>query len=143
MAKTKRRKQVAALPYRLTDDGALEVLMVTSRDTGRWVLPKGWPMKRRRKHQAAAIEAFEEAGVVGKARKTAIGSYEYYKRTECGDIPCRVLVYPLPVVDLQEEWPESHQRTRRWHDPKLAAELVDEPHLQSLLLAFGERRRPS
>ncbi|HEX2018774.1 MAG TPA: NUDIX hydrolase, partial [Aurantimonas sp.] len=78
MTKIKRRKQFAALPFRTDADG-VEVLLVTSRDTGRWVIPKGWPMKNRRPHRAAAIEAFEEAGVVGKASKVPMGTYDYDK----------------------------------------------------------------
>ncbi|MEX6505568.1 NUDIX hydrolase [Jiella sp. M17.18] len=143
MAKTKRRRQVAALPYRFNEDGALEVLLVTSRETGRWVLPKGWPMKRRGLHKAAAIEAYEEAGIVGKTKKSAIGAYDYEKRTDKGAIPCRVLVYPLPVQDLKDEWPEQSQRQRVWHDGRTAPDLVEEPSLQSLLRAFGESQQLS
>ncbi|NDW07624.1 NUDIX hydrolase [Jiella pacifica] len=89
MKKQKRRQQVAALPYWIDPDGKLKLLLVTSRDTGRWVLPKGWPMKGRRPHKAAQIEAFEEAGIDGKSRKRAIGTYDYDKD---GQIPCRVQV---------------------------------------------------
>ena len=111
MPKTKRRKQFAALPFQAGAEG-VEVLLVTSRDTGRWVIPKGWPMKNRRPHRAAAIEAYEEAGVVGKADKTALGTYDYDKRIETGAIPCRVTVFPLKVAQLLDEWPEGAERRR-------------------------------
>ena len=138
MPKTKRRRQFAALPFRTSPDG-VQVLLVTSRDTGRWVIPKGWPMKNRRPHRAAAIEAYEEAGVVGKADKSALGTYDYEKRTEAGDIPCRVTVFPLPVVRLEDEWPEKAQRRRAWYRLEEASGLVEEPELQAILRAFGRR----
>ncbi|HEX2018129.1 MAG TPA: hypothetical protein VGO17_04240, partial [Aurantimonas sp.] len=105
--------------------------------TGRWVIPKGWPMKNRRPHRAAAIEAFEEAGVVGKASKVPMGTYDYDKRMESGDIPCRVTVFPLPVARLEDEWPEKAERRRAWHTVAEASELVDEPELQEILRNFG------
>lgn len=138
MPKTKRRKQFAALPFQAVAEG-VEVLLVTSRDTGRWVIPKGWPMKNRRPHRAAAIEAYEEAGVVGKADKTALGTYDYDKGTETGAIPCRVTVFPLKVAQLLDEWPESAERRRAWHPVEQASELVEEPELQAILRAFGSR----
>lgn len=130
MKKPKRRQQVAALPYRIDPRGELELLLITSRDTGRWVLPKGWPMKGRSRHKAAQIEAFEEAGIDGKAQKRAIGRYDYDKD---GEIPCRVQIYLMPVSKLHDEWPEKDQRQRAWHCPAKAAELVDERDLKTLL----------
>ncbi|NDW07162.1 NUDIX hydrolase [Jiella pacifica] len=130
MKKRKHRQQVAALPYWTNPDGKLELLLITSRDTGRWVLPKGWPMKGRRPHEAARIEAFEEAGIDGKIGKKAVGEYHYDKD---GELPCRVRVYPLSVAALREEWPEMAQRRREWHCPAKAAELVDERDLKALL----------
>ena len=136
MKKSKPRQQVAALPYRIDPEGNLEILLVTSRDTGRWVLPKGWPMKGRNLRKAAEIEAFEEAGVVGKTGKRALGSYTYDKD---GAIPCRVCVYPLPVQALEGEWPEKHQRQREWHSPSEASNCVDESDLKALLRDAGEK----
>ncbi|WAP68032.1 NUDIX hydrolase [Jiella pelagia] len=130
MKKQKRRQQVAALPYWTNPDGKLQLLLITSRDTGRWVLPKGWPMKGRRPHEAARIEAFEEAGIDGKISKKAVGEYRYDKD---GEVPCRVRVYPLSVAALRDEWPEMDQRRREWHCPAKAAELVDERDLKALL----------
>ncbi len=130
MKKQKRRRQVAALPYWIDPHGELKLLLVTSRDTGRWVLPKGWPMKGRRLYEAAKIEAFEEAGIDGKIGKKAVGEYDYDKD---GEVPCRVRVYPLSVAGLRDEWPEMDERQRQWHCPGVAADLVDERDLKALL----------
>lgn len=137
MGTSKPRRQYAALPCRSGTEGQPEILLVTSRETGRWVLPKGWPMKLRRPHQAAAIEAYEEAGVRGRTVKTALGTYEYDKRIEGGAVRCRVRVYPMTVERLEDEWPEKAQRSRRWFSPLDAAERVDEPELRALLRDFA------
>ena len=132
--------QVAALPVRRRRrDGGVEVLLVTSRDTGRWIVPKGWPMPDREDHLAAAQEAQEEAGAQGTASATAIGSYVYKKRRKTGDISVRVAVYLLEVETLLKDWPERRHRRRAWFSPAKAAALVHEPDLQRLLqtLALG------
>ena len=85
--------QVAALPLTIGDDGVMRVLLLTSRETKRWVIPKGWPMKGRKPYEAAAQEALEEAGVIGQAKKKPIGSYIYFKRREAHFDVCRVDVY--------------------------------------------------
>ena len=87
--------QVAALPLKVGDDGIMRVLFLTSRETRRWVIPKGWPMKGRKPHEAAAQEALEEAGVIGQAAKKPIGTYTYFKRREAHFDVCRVDVYVL------------------------------------------------
>ena len=138
MAKQKWRKQFAALPYRTSRKGTVEVLLVTSRDTGRWVIPKGWPMKKHAPHVAAAIEAYEEAGVVGRPSKSALGRYTYDKQVATDFIPCRVTVYPLEVERLEESWPEQEERKRAWFDAAEAAGKVQEPDLQALLRSFPE-----
>jgi len=127
--------QYAALPYRLRD--GVEVLLITSRETGRWVLPKGWPMKGRKPHAAAAREALEEAGIKGKVGKSAIGSYRYGKRLAQGIMPCTVEVYPLAVERQMSRWPEQGQRTLAWFSAADAAGLVEEADLASLLRAFA------
>ncbi|ORE90612.1 NUDIX hydrolase [Aurantimonas sp. 22II-16-19i] len=135
--KSKRRRQFAALPFRKRGD-AVEVLLITSRETGRWVIPKGWPIRGKAPHAAAAIEAYEEAGVVGKPSKKAIGRYDYAKRTPNGQISCRVIVFALPVEGLTEEWPEMDERRRKWHAANEAADLVEEPDLGAILRAVAE-----
>ena len=88
--------QVAALPFRIKD-GKIEVLLVTSRETKRWLIPKGWPMKGKKPHKAAAQEAEEEAGVKGEIKNKPLGSYDYWKRRAAHFDLCRVNVYPLEV----------------------------------------------
>jgi 8-oxo-dGTP pyrophosphatase MutT (NUDIX family) len=130
--------QYAALPYRT--EPAVEVLLVTSRDTGRWVLPKGWPMKRKAPHEAAAREAIEEAGVTGPVEADPLGSYRYDKRLANGAaIRCRVQVFPLRVEVERTRWREKHQRVRRWFPVQEAAGLVAEPELRALLHRFKPR----
>ncbi len=127
--------QYAALPYRFAK--GLEILLVTSRDTGRWVLPKGWPMKGKKPHAAAAREAVEEAGVRGRVSKRAVGLYRYGKRLANGAVvDCVVQVFPLAVESQMKRWPEQAQRTARWFSPVEAASAVDEPELQALIAEF-------
>ena len=130
--------QYAALPYRRGED-EVEILLVTSRETQRWVIPKGWPMKGKAPYAAAAREALEEAGVVGKVGKEAIGVYHYVKRLKNGaPLDCVVDVFPLQVVRQRKRWPEQGQRTGHWFSVPEAAEAVDEPELQELILRFGQ-----
>ena len=84
-----RKKQVAALPVRQDASGKLLVLLVTSRETRRLVIPKGWPWPGVKDHKAAAEEAREEAGILGKIAKKPLGSYTYDKRLVKGDVPVK------------------------------------------------------
>src|SRR5450755_4628773 len=102
------RVQYAALPYRQSRASRTEVLLVTSRDTGRWIIPKGWPIKRKAPHVAAAREAREEAGVVGRISRRPIGWFSYKKRLKRGRIVvCTVHVFALKVKRQKEHWPEK------------------------------------
>lgn len=131
------RQQIAALPFRRAGGG--EVMLVSSRETRRWVLPKGWPMKGLKPHAAAAREALEEAGLEGRIGKDEIGSYNYDKRLGNGlSIPCKVTVYPLEVSRQKAKWPEKDERQTRWFSFKEAAAAVDETDLGDLIRAFGE-----
>jgi 8-oxo-dGTP pyrophosphatase MutT (NUDIX family) len=136
--------QYAALPFRRS--GGLQVLLLTSRDTGRWVLPKGWPMSGKGPASAAKQEALEEAGVVGKIAKRAIGAFHYQKRLADGEsVTCEVHVFPLAVERQRSRWPEQGQRTRRWFSPHEAAQAVLEPELAALLQGLepeGLKPRP-
>jgi 8-oxo-dGTP pyrophosphatase MutT (NUDIX family) len=133
--------QVGALPFRVVD-GKVEVLLVTSRETKRWLIPKGWPMKGKKPHKAAAQEAEEEAGIRGEIRSKPIGHYDYWKRrTEHFDL-CRVDVYPLEVSKQLKTWKEKGQREARWFDIDEAAHQVLEPALANLILAFAAEIRP-
>ena len=130
------RRQFAALPFR--NDGGLRVLLVSSRETRRWVLPKGWPIKGMKPHSVAALEALEEAGLLGKISKRAIGAYHYIKHMPNGAaLACKVEVFPFRVEKQRKNWPERDQRMTGWFDPGEAAQLVDEPELSDLLRLFA------
>ncbi len=132
------RAQYGALPWRMSNEDGVEILLVTSRDTRRWVIPKGWPMKGRKPHIAAAIEARQEAGLRGKIEKSPIGAYEYEKRLKNAvSVTCRVEVFPLLAEKQSKSWPEKNQRAAHWFPAAIAAEQVDEPALREIILAFG------
>lgn len=131
------RVQVGALCWRREGDDVL-VLMVTSRETRRWVIPKGNRMRGLQDWEAAATEAREEAGVHGVVGQEAIGRFHYGKRLARGRVrPCVVDVYPLEVLIQQGGWEESAQRDRRWMTTAEAAAVVDEPELARLLRGFA------
>jgi 8-oxo-dGTP pyrophosphatase MutT (NUDIX family) len=129
--------QVAALPLTIGEDGVTRVLLLTSRETRRWVTPKGWPMKGRKPYEAAAQEALEEAGVTGQAKKKPIGTYTYFKRREAHFDVCRVDVYLLVVKKQLETWREKDQREARWFTLDEAADMVQEPGLVALFRSLG------
>ena len=137
-ASPKVRQQFAALPYR--GEGDVEILLITSRETGRWVIPKGWPMKGKAPWDAAAREAFEEAGVLGDVKERPIGSYPYVKFLKSGlGRPCKVKVFPLRVTEQHDAWPEKDQRILRWFDWPSAAEAVQELRLGRIIRRFAKR----
>lgn len=137
------KKQVGALPVRRDKSGALRILLVTSRETRRFVIPKGWPWPGVKDHKAAAEEAREEAGILGDIGKKPIGSYTYSKRRSNGSVPVRVKVFLLEVEQELDMWPEAKERERKWLTPAKAAESVDEPELAELILevAAGLRKK--
>lgn len=129
--------QSAVIAYRKGKKG-LEVLLVTSRDTRRWVLPKGGVEPGLSPAQSAAKEAWEEAGVEGKVAKAAVGSYRYIK-PDLPDTPaCTVEVFPMEVTEVLSEWPEKRERRREWLSPQAAAKRVDEKKLKKILRDFGQ-----
>ncbi|MCV2893513.1 NUDIX hydrolase [Lentibacter sp. XHP0401] len=134
-----KRLQVAALCYKpLENSDDKEILLVTSRDTGRWIIPKGWPIDGKNAPEAALQEAWEEAGVrKGKVTGKALGLYNYDKELK-GGLPVAVetLVFPVQVTEMRDEYPEASQRTRKWVSPAEAANMVREPQLQDMLLAL-------
>jgi 8-oxo-dGTP pyrophosphatase MutT (NUDIX family) len=136
-APKERHSQVAALPFRIKD-GKVEVLLVTSRETKRWLIPKGWPMKGKKPHKAAAQEAAEEAGVKGDIKQKPIGHYDYWKRRAAHFDLCRVDVYPLEVSKQLSSWREKGQRDARWFEVEEAAHQVLEPALAELIRSLPE-----
>jgi 8-oxo-dGTP pyrophosphatase MutT (NUDIX family) len=130
------RLQVGALCWRRSPRG-LRILLITSRDTGRWVIPKGWPMRNRSEPEAAAREAFEEAGLRGEIAERAIGVYTYRKMLGRGRwVPCVVRVYGLEVREMKKLYPETGQRRVKWFAPEKAARRVSEPDLTALIRGF-------
>ena len=135
------REQYGALCYRVKKKrAAVEILLITSRDTGRWVIPKGWPMDGKTAAAAAAREALEEAGVKGKVCEEPIGSYNYMKGLPEGlKVDCRVRVFALAVDDICKNFPEKGERRAEWVDCAEAASRVQEPGLKTLILAFEQK----
>jgi 8-oxo-dGTP pyrophosphatase MutT (NUDIX family) len=137
--KSDMRTQFAALCYRMTNDKP-EILLVTSRGSGRWILPKGWPIPGKTPGECALIEAWEEAGVRGKAHEQCLGLFSYNKSTDpSNSLPCLGLVFPVKVRSLANDYPEADQRKRKWMRPKKAAARVDEPELAAILRHFDPR----
>ena len=134
--KGKPLRQIAALPYRRTVSGEIDLLILTSRTTGRFIIPKGWPKKSRADYEAAAKEAKQEAGVTGDVMQEPFGSYQYWKRMRTAFVPVTVTVYPLSVTADLPDWRERKQRLRRWMAREEAIQLIDEPELVSLISQF-------
>jgi 8-oxo-dGTP pyrophosphatase MutT (NUDIX family) len=117
-------------------------MLVTSRGTRRWIIPKGWPKRGIPPHESAAKEAFEEAGVLGKVSKRSIGSYPYEKILKEGNTAnCRVEVFALRVTRQRKRWPEKRERRLKWYLPSEAVRFIREPHLRRIIRKFVKRRR--
>ena len=130
-------RQYGVLAYRVDDQDGFQILLVTSRDTGRWVVPKGNPMLLRTGAETAAEEAYEEAGVRGEIGPEPIGSFRYRKRTRfLLPVSAEVQVFPLRVERELDEWPERHQRRRQWFSREEAAAAVAERGLKRLIRGF-------
>jgi 8-oxo-dGTP pyrophosphatase MutT (NUDIX family) len=131
-------RQAGVIPYQLRSEG-LRVLLITSRETGRWVIPKGNIPPRFTAQQAAEREAYEEAGLKGIAGKTPLGIYTYAKRLRNGATrPTTVEVFALDVRKQVKNFPERGERRLEWMIPEDAATLVDEPGLKILLLRLAQ-----
>lgn len=129
-------EQYGALCYRDGDAG-LDLLLITSRETRRWVIPRGNAIAGLSPPEAAAQEAYEEAGVRGEVGSRPLGSYDYSKKRRDGSVvPARVGVFPLRVTEQSPDWPEKHQRELRWFAPEAAAAAVEEPELKAIILSF-------
>jgi 8-oxo-dGTP pyrophosphatase MutT (NUDIX family) len=135
------RQQYAALCYRRRKpSAALEILVMTSRDTGRWVIPKGWPMSGKAAHEVAAREAFEEAGVKGKADRASFGYYTYMKVLDGGlKVRCRVQVHLMEVKEQYKDFKEKGLRVQEWVRWEEACQRVNEPELKALIRQFARK----
>jgi ADP-ribose pyrophosphatase YjhB (NUDIX family) len=127
------KKQYAALPYRRQGD-SVEIMLVTSRDTGRWIIPKGWPAQGLTPRESAVREAKEEGGLVGRITEQSIGVYHYDKQVADGSrMRCAVEVFALEVEQQLTAWPEQHQRHTDWFTLEEAAEAVHEVELRTII----------
>ncbi|MBM0204546.1 NUDIX hydrolase [Micromonospora sp. STR1s_5] len=133
LAKLLMLHQVGAVPIRREEENGLSVLLITSRETKRWIVPKGWPMLGRPDYRAAAIEAREEAGVVGRVHRFPVGHYDYLKIRPGRTDTLRVVLYLLEVQRHLKRWREQGQREVRWFPAEEAAEAVLQPELASVI----------
>ena len=134
------RQQYAALCYRTNTSCELEVMLLTSRETGRWVIPKGWPMAGKLSHEVAAQEAFEEAGMIGSIATEPLGTFSYLKKLKNGVcVDCLVRVYALEVSAQATTFKECGKRRIEWVPFAEAANRVQEPGLRSLIETFPIR----
>ncbi len=133
------RQQFGVLPYRETKKTGLEILLVTSRETRRWIVPKGWPIKGLKPAESAAREAYEEAGLRGATANRSLGSYVYDKRLveKHTTVPCEVKVYPMRVRRQEAAWPEQAERETRWFSPTAAIAAVLEGGLKAIIADFA------
>lgn len=133
------RTQFGALCWRVRGD-KVEFLLITSRQRKRWIIPKGWPVDRATPAEAARKEAWEEAGVEGKAVPLCLGIYSYVKYLDESDaLPCVVAVFPVCAKKLLADYPEKSERRRKWFSRKKAAKLVDEPELANIIQHFDPK----
>jgi len=134
--------QYAALPFRI-EASQVWILLITSRGTQRWVVPKGWPMTGLKPQEAAATEAAEEAGIIGEVEDRPAGSYRSDKRLKGeASMSVEVIVFPFRVQAQAEDWKEQHQRRFEWFRYQKAATLVAEPALRHIIRDFCAARSP-
>jgi 8-oxo-dGTP pyrophosphatase MutT (NUDIX family) len=132
--------QYAALPWRRVE-GRLEILLITTLTSKRWVVPKGWPCEGRSPCESAAQEAFEEAGIIGTTTARAVGTFDYLKRRKTGEtIACRVAVFALEVERQRRAWPEKAMRQTCWCSVDEAMARVSDPGLKRLIAKFARRQ---
>jgi 8-oxo-dGTP pyrophosphatase MutT (NUDIX family) len=140
-SKSRRQVQYAALPYRAKGKSKLEIMLVTSRGTRQWIIPKGWPKRGIPPYKTAAKEAFEEAGVLGKVSKRSIGSYPYNKIIKKGrTASCRIQVFALRVTRQHKRWPEKRERRIRWYRAAEAVRFIRSSHLRRIIRKFAKRQ---
>ena len=136
-------RQVAALCWRTSPRHGTQVLLITSLNSKRWIIPKGWPEAELTPAENAAREAFEEAGVTGKVAPEPVGSFHYFKeKKDGGGMPCSVDVFALAVTKQLDDWPEKGSRQLLWLPPEQAAVKVSEPALRQLLKNFRKQLPP-
>lgn len=133
--------QTGALPWRIAKGSKPEVLLVTGRRSRRWIIPKGWPMLGRSLADAAAREAYEEAGVHGTVDPKPLGSFRHIKRNVFGSLEVEILVHLMSVHEELPDWPERGQRNRRWFTVKEAVAVIESKELCAMIARVGKRLR--
>lgn len=137
--KTGKNMQFAALPFRIRK-GKPQILLITSRGTQQWIIPKGWPMEGLKPHKAAAQEAWEEAGIIGTISKQSLGQYRYRKtRGPKRGQKVDVMIFALEIEKLAKRYPEEGQRRRKWMSPKKAAKHIQNPELAEIVRGFAPK----
>lgn len=137
--KTDVRAQFGALCWRVKNN-QVQICLITSRTRKRWIIPKGWPMHKQTPANAAATEAFEEAGVAGEAFDICLGVYSYSTPGKVENAPILTMVYPLHVTHVHSKWPEKHQRRRKWFSLEKAAKKLFEPALKQIVASFNPEK---
>jgi 8-oxo-dGTP pyrophosphatase MutT (NUDIX family) len=132
-------KQFAALPYRMRDN-EIEILLITTRKKRRWSVPKGWPIRHSTPQQTAATESYEEAGVHGAIGTRRIGQFRKRRLKKKQRVMCDVQIFPLEVTRQNSNWPEKHERSRKWVAPWEAAKLVKKAGLRRVIKSFENSR---
>lgn len=133
-----RERQVAALVWRRGEDGVIEILTITTRRSKRWSVPKGWPIRELTSAEAAAQEAWEEAGVRGTVEPEPLGNFVYTKsRAPYGpQMRMTASIFALQATEISDEFPEAGQRKRAWRSVENTAEILTEPELKAIVRAF-------
>jgi 8-oxo-dGTP pyrophosphatase MutT (NUDIX family) len=130
-------RQYGVIPFRAAVDGAVEILLITSRETRRWVVPRGNPIAGLAPAEAAAQEAYEEAGIKGAVEAEPVGTYRYDKKRASGAVvEAEVALFPLRVLEMLDQWPERAERERHWFSRDDAAAAVAEAALAALIRGF-------
>lgn len=120
-------EQAGVIAHRRNGSG-LEILLVTSRSSGRWIIPKGNIEADLGPRDSAAMEAFEEGGIRGYVHPRPIGVYDHGN-----DASRPLLVFRMEVHQELPDWPERLERQRQWVTPKDAMSAIDEDGLKELI----------
>lgn len=130
-------RQIAALPVTLAADGTVEVFLVTSRGSGRWIIPKGNPIRGLLPFEVAAREALEEAGLVGRVLPRCVGTFAFERLRRPAGETCLIDVYPMHVEKQMRRFDEKRQRTVLRCDVGTAGTIVGSPSLAELIEAYA------
>jgi len=117
--------------------GSIEILLITTSTSRRWIVPKGWPVEGLSPSECAAQEALEEAGVEGEVAQQPLGSFRHHKQSKSGEtVLCTVYVYPMEVTHRRNRWAEKHIREIHWCSVEDALTRVKHPALRRLIVKF-------